>query len=59
ARRDVDGAVFAVTNAAQNRIRAAGELWLARQPDAHRLSLRCDIIAVRPWRLPQHFVDAF
>jgi len=59
ARRDVDSAVFAVTGMAQNRIRAASELWLSRQPDAHRLSLRYDIVAVRPWRLPKHLVDAF
>ncbi|WP_411034684.1 YraN family protein [Shinella sp. BYT-45] len=59
ARRDVGSAVFAVTGTAQQRIRAASELWLARQPDAHRLSLRYDIVAVLPWRLPRHFVDAF
>ncbi|MXN44855.1 YraN family protein [Shinella kummerowiae] len=59
ARRDIDSAVFAVTGTAQNRIRAASELWLSRQPDAHRLSLRYDIVAVRPWRLPKHLVDAF
>ncbi len=59
ARRDVDGAVFAVTASAQRRIRAASEIWLSRQPDAHRLSLRYDIVAVLPWRLPKHFADAF
>ena len=59
ARRDVDSAVFAVTGTAQRRIRAASEIWLSRQPDAHRLSLRYDIVAVLPWRLPKHLVDAF
>ena len=59
ARRDVDSAVFAVTGTTQSRIRAASELWLSHQPDAHRLSLRYDIIAVRPWRFPKHLVDAF
>ncbi|MGD9479975.1 YraN family protein [Shinella sp. G-2] len=59
ARRDVDSAVFAVTGAAQQRIHAASAIWLSRQPDAHRLSLRYDIVAVLPWRLPRHFVDAF
>lgn len=59
ARRDVDSAVFAVTGATQNRIRAASEVWLSRQPDGHRLSLRYDIVAVRPWRFPKHLVDAF
>ena len=59
ARRDVYSAVFAVTGTAQHRIRAASDIWLSRQPDAHRLSLRYDIVAVLPWRLPRHFVDAF
>ncbi len=59
ARRDIDSAVFADTGTAQNRIRAASDIWLSRQPDAHRLSLRYDIVAVLPWRLPRHFVDAF
>ncbi len=59
ARASVDAAVFAVTGTAQQRIRAAGDLWLSRQPDAHRLSLRYDIVAVLPWRLPRHFPDAF
>ncbi|WP_421592252.1 YraN family protein [Shinella sp. M27] len=59
ARRDVDSALFAVSGTAQRRIRAASDIWLSRQPDAHRLSLRYDIVAVLPWRLPKHFVDAF
>ena len=59
ARRDVGSAVFAVTGTTQNRIRAASDIWLSRQPDAHRLSLRYDIVAVLPWRLPKHFVNAF
>lgn len=59
ARRDVDSAVFAVTGTAQRRIRAASEIWLSQQPDGQRLSLRYDIVAVCPWRLPQHLPDAF
>ena len=59
ARRDVDSAVFAVTGTAQHRIRAASDIWLSRQPDAHRLSLRYDIVAVLPWRIPKHLPDAF
>ena len=59
ARRDVDSAVFAVTGTAQRRIRAASEIWLSRQPDGHHLSLRYDIVAVRPWRFPRHLPDAF
>jgi len=59
ARRETGDAVFAVTATAQRRIRAASEVWLSRRADAHRLSLRYDIVAVRPWRLPRHFEDAF
>ena len=51
--------VNAVAPAAQARIRAAGDAWLSRQPDAHRLSQRYDIVAVLPLRLPRHFPDAF
>lgn len=59
ARQSEESAVFAVTGTAQQRIRAASDLWLARQRDAHRLSIRYDIIAVLPWRLPRHLPDAF
>lgn len=59
ARASEEGAVFAVNGSAQHRIRAASDVWLARQPDAHRLSVRYDIIAVLPWRLPRHLPDAF
>ncbi|MCV3736536.1 YraN family protein [Rhizobium sp. TRM96647] len=59
ARASEEGAVFAVTGTAQHRIRAASDVWLARQPDAHRLSIRYDIVAVLPWRLPRHLPDAF
>ncbi|MCD2185174.1 YraN family protein [Rhizobium sp. GN54] len=59
ARASEEGAVFAVTGTAQHRIRAASDFWLARQPDAHRLSIRYDIVAVLPWRLPRHLPDAF
>ena len=59
ARRDERAAVDAVGYAAQRRIRAASDLWLARQAQYARLSQRYDIIAVRPGRLPRHFQDAF
>lgn len=59
ARRDEAGAVDAVSFAAQKRIRAASDLWLARQADHARLSQRYDIVAIMPARLPRHFRDAF
>ncbi len=59
ARMSLDDAVFAVTDTAQRRIRAASDLWLSRQGDFHRLSVRYDIVAVAPWRWPRHLPDAF
>ena len=59
ARASFDGAVFAVSDTAQRRIRAASDIWLARQTDFHRLSVRYDIVAVLPWRWPRHLPDAF
>lgn len=59
ARATVESAVIAVSPTAQRRIRAASDLWLARQPDAARLSIRYDIVSVSPWRWPVHLTDAF
>jgi putative endonuclease len=59
ARRDTLSAVDAVSPTTQNRIRAASDMWLSRQPDYAFLSLRYDIIAIVPGRLPRHFRDAF
>ncbi len=59
ARGDELRAVDAVGATAQKRIRAASDIWLSRQRDAHLLSQRYDIVAVMPLRWPRHFVDAF
>jgi putative endonuclease len=59
ARADEAGAVDAVSYASQKRIRAASDLWLARQRDYARLSQRYDIVAIVPGKLPRHFPDAF
>jgi putative endonuclease len=59
ARSTERAAVDAVSDAAHRRIRAAGELWLAREPKAAQLSLRFDIVAVMPRRLPRHIPGAF
>ena len=59
ARSDEMGAIDAVSYASQKRIRAASDLWLARQRDYARLSQRYDIVAILPGRLPRHFPDAF
>lgn len=52
-------AVDAVTGEAKRRIANAGDLWLAKQRDFSRLSIRHDIIAVCPRKWPVHFEDAF
>jgi len=59
ARATVEQAMDAVTPAAQRRIEAAADLWLARQRDYARLSLRFDIVAVVPRRWPVHVKDAW
>lgn len=59
ARDSLARAVEAVTPTAQGRIAAAADLWLQRQPDHARLSLRFDIVAVLPRRWPKHLPGAF
>jgi putative endonuclease len=59
ARRSLKDSVFAVSDLAQRRIRAASDLWLAKQPDIVLLSVRYDIISVVAWRWPIHLPDAF
>lgn len=59
ARKDLRAGVDAVSYTAERRIQNAADHWLRRQSDATRLSLRHDIIVVRPWRWPSHFEDAF
>ncbi|XHE13150.1 YraN family protein [Agrobacterium deltaense] len=59
ARSSGEDAVDAVGWRSQQRIRAAADLWLSRRRDAGRFSLRFDIVAVLPRRLPKHFIDAF
>lgn len=59
ARPDAQEAVDAVGIRARQRIANAGNLWIGRQPDAHRLSWRFDVVAVPKFGLPRHFPDAF
>lgn len=54
ARATLEDAMQAVTPYALSRIESAADLWLARQPDHARLSLRFDLIAVLPRRWPVH-----
>lgn len=59
ARRDLASAMDAIARTSERRIGAAADLWLARQPDHARLSLRFDMVAVLPWRWPIHVEDIF
>lgn len=59
ARASSADSVFAVGALTQSRIRNASLHWLQTQKDTGRLSWSYDIVAVRPWRWPEHFRDAF
>ena len=59
ARATAADSVFAVNGLTQSRIKNASLYWLQTQKDASQMSYSYDIIAVRPWRWPEHFRDAF
>ena len=52
-------AMEAVARLSERRIDAAADLWLARQPDHGRLSIRFDMVAVLPRRWPVHVENIF
>lgn len=52
-------AMEAVVFMSERRIEAAADLWLARQPDYGRLSVRFDLVAVLPRRWPVHVQSIF
>ena len=59
ARRTLVEAMEAVARESEHRIERAADLWLARQPDYGRLSIRFDMVAVLPWRWPVHVENVF
>ena len=59
ARRTLMEAMEAVARTSERRIEAAADLWLSRQPDFGRLSVRFDMVAVLPWRWPVHVENVF
>ncbi len=59
ARPSLTEAMEAVARSSERRIEGAADLWLARQPDHARLSLRFDLVAVLPWRWPVHVENIF
>ena len=54
ARPTLTEAMDAVTPYALRRIESAADLWLSRQPDHARLSMRFDLVAILPRRWPVH-----
>ena len=48
-----------VTRRQRRRIARALESYVQYRPQFHGLIWRFDLIVVKPWRLPQHFVDAW
>lgn len=59
ARPTLDEAMDAVTPYALRRIESAADLWLTRQPDHDRLSMRFDLVAVLPRRWPVHVAGIY
>jgi len=58
-RKTLVEAMEAVGYGSERRIEGAADLWLARQPDYGKLSVRFDMVAVLPRRWPVHVENAF
>ena len=52
-------AMEAIARQSERRIEGATDLWLSRQPDYGRLSVRFDMVAVLPRRWPVHVENVF
>jgi putative endonuclease len=59
ARPTLADAMEAVAWQSERRIEAAADLWLSRQRDYARLSVRFDLVAVLPRRWPVHVENIF
>ncbi len=59
ARATLLAAMEAIGRESERRIEGAADLWLSRQPDHGKLSVRFDMVAVLPWRWPVHVENAF
>lgn len=59
ARATLAEAMEAIGRDSMRRIESAADLWLARQPDHARLSIRFDMVAVLPRRWPVHVENIF
>lgn len=59
ARTDLEQALVALGPRQRQRTARAAELFLLQHPSCAGCTLRFDLIAVRPWRLPRHLIDAW
>jgi putative endonuclease len=59
ARARPDDAAEAVTGRGKQRIVAAAEMWLGRNPADAQCEIRFDVILVSPGKIPQHIPNAF
>jgi putative endonuclease len=59
ARASIEDGLNAVTAETQERIRRASDIWLSRQRQAADLGARYDVVVIRPWRWPAHFMSYF
>lgn len=59
ARKSVQASIDSVGFQSTSRIENAADLWLSKQPDAHLISMRFDIVSVQPRKWPVHLKDAF
>jgi len=59
ARGDLDQALSAVGSHQRERTARSAQLFLAIHPAYRDHDPRFDVVAVRPWRLPHHLVDAW
>lgn len=59
ARKNLQSSLDSVGYQSTQRIQNSADLWLAKQPDAHLISMRFDIVAVQPKKWPVHIKDAF
>jgi len=59
ARPTLIAAMESLARQSEHRIEGAADLWLSRQKDYGRLSVRFDMVAVLPWRWPVHVKNVF
>ncbi len=59
ARKTLMEAMEAVARECEWRIEGAADLWLSRQRDHAKISMRFDLVAVLPWRWPVHVENIF